>query len=158
MSRCAEKILVDAIPCGCGPEAISLLSGEVGILIHGNHYTGKDGLFKCTVLCHHICVTKCTNTSVSTNYRRVLGTRLPGLDFILVCGWLLKDKLVCTCKTINLHFFVWLTATAWGLMCYHLQAVLCPHTLQLLWENMIGQLVTMHMHTATVYLYLMWHK
>ena len=94
----------------------------------------------------------------SAQTRRFLGTRLPGLDFILVCGWLLKDKLVCTCKTINLHFFVWLTATAWGLMCYHLQAVLCPHTLQLLWENMIRQLVTMHMHTATVYLYLMWHK
>ena len=62
-------------------------------------------------------------TLQSAQTRRVLGTRLPGLDFILVCGWLLKDKLVCTCKTINLHCFVWLTATAWGLMCYHLQVM-----------------------------------
>ena len=94
MSKCAEKILVDAVPCGCGPEAISLLSEEVGILIPGNHYTSKDSPFKCTVLCH-ACDTPGNQTCL-----------------ILLCGCCLKDKLVCTSETINFHFFVWLTAIA----------------------------------------------
>ena len=67
-----RKILVDAVPCGCGPKAISLLSEEVGILIPGNHYTSKDSLFKCTVLCH-ACDTPGNQTCL-----------------VLLCAWLLR--------------------------------------------------------------------